>query len=138
MIYKLSDLTLVPGMLLVEPIKSDNSASSADMGVLDQSTPSEQGLGKVVACTPLYEEMPDTYDSGTSGPIGVRVFHRRNPKVGDTIVFRRVSSQEMVLEGADGNTAKYRVISQDDIAGFIDHEPEQRSPQTLYFRDPNE
>jgi len=78
----------------------------------------DSGIATVVACDE-HPAMPDIYDPG-NGQIAHLVYATRRPKVGDVILYRRVSSQVVTLENEDGSQSDYRVVSELDIAGYFD------------------
>lgn len=118
MIAKLSQIELVPGKLLILPHKAQGAS------LLYVPTEDRDGsTGVVVACNPRDAPMPDTYDAGpggagTSGGMAQKV-GKRLPRLGERVIYIRVSSQPIALEGADGSVDNYRIVSEDDLIGYV-------------------
>lgn len=110
---KVSDWNLVPGMLLVLP------AMEATAGIVVHGrADKEGGEGTIVRCQPRYE-MPPTYDDGY-GHIAQAVGKVFVPRVGMTIIYKRVSSQHVSLLDEMGEEQHYRMVHQDDVGMWMD------------------
>lgn len=115
MIPKLSQIEPVPGTILLLPYQKEAINRKANIYVPAEEQ--DNSVGLVVGYTPKFPPMPDTYDPGDG-----RTGHappKRQLKVGDVIVYRRVSSQAIALEKEDGEVQNYRFITEDDFAFYV-------------------
>lgn len=113
---KVSNWNLVPGMLLVLP-----TLEGTPYVVKYGEQPKEGGEGVIVRCQPRYE-MPPTYDDG-HGHIAQAVGKSFIPRVGMTIIYKRVSSQHVPLLDELGEEQHYRMVHQDDVGMWMDLPP---------------
>ena len=114
-----NNVHITPGMLLVLPTMEANPGV-----VVHGRADKEGGEGVIVRCQPR-TEMPPSYDDGF-GRIAQAVATPFIPRVGMTIIYKRVSSQHVPLLDEMGEEQHYRMVHQDDVGIWFD--PEASDP----------
>lgn len=115
-----NDVHITPGMLLVLPTMEANPGV-----VVHGRADKEGGEGVIVRCQSR-TEMPPTYTNPVTGEVAQMVSREFIPRVGMTIIYKRVSSQHVPLLDENGDHQEYRMVHQDDVGIWFD--PEASDP----------